>query len=435
MATGVENQRPGSTDGGPPGTEPERPARNRVAAALEARPRLGGLLLVGVPLALVAIVLAWRYFAVRETTDDAQIDGHITPIASRVGGTVLAVKVDDNQIVEAGTVLVEIDPRDYRVALQRAEAELADAQAVLVAARNGVPITTTTTSSQVSVAGANVERADAGARAAAREVDAARARLGVVQARLQEATANAIRAERDRERLKQLVAKDEVSQQQYDAAVAAADAARAGVESARAAIVEAERGIEVAESRRVQAAGTQVLSQADLRTARTAPEQVAVIRSRADSAEARVKLAQAAMEQSRLNLQYTTVKAPSAGVVSRKTVETGQVVQPGQPLLALVSLDDLWVTANFKETQLHDMRPGQPATIGVDAYGRTYKGRVDSIAAATGARFSLLPPENATGNYVKVVQRIPVKIVFEQGQDPQHLLRPGMSVVTTVLDR
>jgi membrane fusion protein (multidrug efflux system) len=191
----------------------------------------------------------------------------------------------------------------------------------------------------------------------------------------------------------------------------------------------------VAESRRVQAAGTQVLSQADLRTARTAPEQVAVIRSRADSAEARVKLAQAAMEQSRLNLQYTTVKAPSAGVVSRKTVETGQVVQPGQPLLALVSLDDLWVTANFKETQLHDMRPGQPATIGVDAYGRTYKGRVDSIAAATGARFSLLPPENATGNYVKVVQRIPVKIVFEQGQDPQHLLRPGMSVVTTVLDR
>jgi membrane fusion protein (multidrug efflux system) len=239
MATGVENQRPGSTDGGPPGTEPERPARNRVAAALEARPRLGGLLLVGVPLALVAIVLAWRYFAVRETTDDAQIDGHITPIASRVGGTVLAVKVDDNQIVEAGTVLVEIDPRDYRVALQRAEAELADAQAVLVAARNGVPITTTTTSSQVSVAGANVERADAGARAAAREVDAARARLGVVQARLQEATANAIRAERDRERLKQLVAKDEVSQQQYDAAVAAADAARAGVESARAAIVEA----------------------------------------------------------------------------------------------------------------------------------------------------------------------------------------------------
>jgi len=217
--------------------------------------------------------------------------------------------------------------------------------------------------------------------------------------------------------------------------VAAADAARAGVESARAVIVEAERGVEVAESRHVQAGGMMVEAEAGLRAARTAPEQVTVTRSRADSAEARVRLAQAALAQARLNLQYTTVVAPSAGVVSRKSVEPGQVVQPGQPLLALVSLGDIWVTANFKETQLHAMRPGQPATISVDAYGRRYKGHVDSIAAATGARFSLLPPENATGNYVKVVQRIPVKIVFEKGQDPQRLLRPGMSVVPTVMVR
>jgi membrane fusion protein (multidrug efflux system) len=435
MATDAENQRGEPVAPAPLGGEPEGRARRRIGAALRSRPHLGRTLLIGVPIVLVAIVLAWRYFAARETTDDAQIDGHITPIAARVGGTVLTVKVDDNEVVHGGAVLVEIDPRDYRIALQRAEAELADAQAALVAARNGIPITTTTTASQVSVAGANVEQAEAGTRAAAREVDAARARLNVAQARLEEATANATRAERDRERLKQLVAKDEVSEQQYDAAVAAADAARASVESARAAIVEAERGVEVAESRRVQADGMLVQARADLRAAETAPEQVKVTRSRADSAEARVKLAQAALAQARLNLQYTTVVAPSAGVVSKKSVEPGQVVQPGQPLLALVSLDDIWVTANFKETQLHSMRPGQRATISVDAYGRSYEGHVDSIAAATGARFSLLPPENATGNYVKVVQRIPVKIVFEKGQDPQHLLRPGMSVVPTVMVR
>ena len=435
MATGADNDRGEPMDTGPLGAEREGPARSRAGAALRGRPGLKRTLFIGVPLVLVVVVLAWRHFAARETTDDAQIDGHITPIAARVGGSVATVKVNDNELVQAGAVLVEIDPRDYRIALQRAEAELADAQAVLVAARNGIPITTTTTASQVSVAGATVEGAEAGARAAAREVDAARARLKVAQARLEEATANATRAERDRERLKQLVAKDEVSQQQYDTAVAAADAARAGVESARAVIVEAERGVEVAEARRVQAGGMMVEAEAGLRAARTAPEQVTVTRSRADSAEARVKLAQAALAQARLNLQYTTVVAPSAGVVSRKSVEPGQVVQPGQPLLALVSLDDIWVTANFKETQLHAMRPGQPATISVDAYGRRYKGHVDSIAAATGARFSLLPPENATGNYVKVVQRIPVKIVFEKGQDPQHLLRPGMSVVPTVMVR
>jgi len=435
MATGAKDGGGAPMEAGPLDAEREAPARRGVGAAVRGRPRLMQTLFIGVPLVLLAVVLVWRYFAARETTDDAQIDGHITPIAARVGGAVLTVKVNDNELVQAGAVLVEIDPRDYRIALQRAEAELADAQAVLVAARSGIPITTTTTASQVSVAGATVEGAEAGARAAAREVDAARARLKVAQARLEEATANATRAERDRERLKQLVAKDEVSQQQYDTAVAAADAARAGVESARAVIVEAERGVEVAESRHVQAGGMMVEAEAGLRAARTAPEQVTVTRSRADSAEARVRLAQAALAQARLNLQYTTVVAPSAGVVSRKSVEPGQVVQPGQPLLALVSLGDIWVTANFKETQLHAMRPGQPATISVDAYGRRYKGHVDSIAAATGARFSMLPPENATGNYVKVVQRIPVKIVFEKGQDPQRLLRPGMSVVPTVMVR
>jgi membrane fusion protein, multidrug efflux system len=403
--------------------------------AAERRQRKRGLLLIAGLAVLVGVATTWWYYSGRESTDDAQVDGHIVPIAARVGGTVLSVKVQDNQAVEAGDVLAEVDPRDYRVAFRRAEADLADAQAALAAAQAGIPITSTMTASQVSSAGANVERARAGADASNRDVEAARARLGAVQARLKEATANETRAVRDLERMAQLIAKDEVSQQQHDAAVAAAAAARAMVESAQAAVTEATQAVSVAESRRIQATGLVTQADADLRTAHTAPDQVTVTRARAQSAEARVRLAQAALEQATLNLAYTTVKAPIAGRVSKKSVEAGQVIQPGQPMLALVPLENVWVTANFKETQLKKMRPGQRVSISVDAYGRDYQGTVESIAAATGARFSLLPPENATGNYVKVVQRIPVKIVLDKGQDPGHLLRPGMSVVPTVYTR
>ena len=409
-------------------------AANSARGVLQ-RPRTRLALLIGAIVLVGGAIVAWRYFAVRETTDDAQIDGHITPISARVGGTVMTVNVNDNQTVKAGTVLVEVDPRDYRVALQRAEAEFADAQATLQAARVGVPITATTTSGQLSTAGATVERAQAGLQVAARSIDAARARLSSAQARLREATANATRTARDLERMKQLIAKDEISQQQYDAAVAAADAARAGVDAARAAVVEAEQGVQVAESQRVQATGVLTQAEADLGTARMAPQQVQASKARESSAGARVEQAKAAREQARLNLQYTTIVAPTDGVVSKKSVEVGEVIQPGQPLLAIVPLEDVWVTANFKETQLRDMRPGQPARISVDAYGHTYAGHVQSIAAATGARCSLLPPENAAGNYVKVVQRVPVKITFDKGQDPNHLLRPGMSVVVTVFTR
>ncbi len=203
----------------------------------------------------------------------------------------------------------------------------------------------------------------------------------------------------------------------------------------QAAITEATQAVAVAESRRIQATGSLTQAEAELRTAHTGPDQVIVTRARAQSAEARVKMAQAALEQATLNLAYTTIKAPTAGRVSKKSVEAGQVIQAGQPLMAIVPLEDVWVTANFKETQLKKMRRGQRVSISVDAYGREYTGHVDSIAAATGARFSLLPPENATGNYVKVVQRIPVKIVLDPGQDKDHLLRPGMSVVPTVYTR
>ena len=392
------------------------------------------LVVAGIAL-VIGAALWWWYSRGRETTDNAQIDGHIAPVASRVGGTVLEVKVIDNQAVTAGALLVQIDSRDYEVALARARADLADAEAALEAARAGIPITATTTSSQVTTATAAVERSGAGVAIAGKDVDAARSRLAAAQARLREAQANETRTARDLDRMKQLIAKDEVSQQQYDGAVAAAEAARAAVEGAKALAAEGEQGVSAAESRRSQAVEASRQAQADLRTAGTAPAQVAVIRARAASAEARLAQAKAVLAQAELNLAYTSIRAPVAGVVSKKTVEIGQVVSPGQPLMAIVPLDQIWVTANFKETQLTDMKPGQKARISVDTYGRDYDGHIDSIAAATGARFSLLPPENATGNYVKVVQRVPVKIVLDGPRDSERPLRPGMSVTARVFTR
>ncbi len=365
-------------------------------------------------LLLILVVVAiggyfvWRHYASRESTDDAQIDGNIVPIAAKVSGTVIEINVQDNQEVKAGTVLIRLDPRDYQVALDRAQAELADAQATSQGARAGVPITSTTTISQVS-------NAEAALTAAQQEVDVANARVAQAEADYGKAAA-------DLERYRQLVEKNEIPRQQYDTAVSAEKAAKATLNATRAAVATAESRVRQAESQ-VRAAGT-------------GPQQVAVTRSRAGAAEAMVQRARAAVEQAHLNLEYTTLTAPVDGVISKKqNVQLGQIIQPGQPLLAVVPLEDIWVTANFKETQLKNMRPGQHASIHVDAYGRDFDGHVDSIGAATGGRFSLLPPENATGNYVKVVQRIPVKLVFEKGQDPQHLLRPGMSVVPTVFTK
>ena len=394
--------------------------------------RFKAILAVAAVVALAGIAWWWSTRG-RESTDDAQVDAHVTPIAARVGGSVLRVAVADNQVVEAGAVLVEIDPRDYELAASKARAELADAEAAAIAAQSNVPITATTTQSGVSTAESALEQARSGVETADKEVEAARARLTAAQARLREAEANATRSRRDVERLKGLLAKDEVSQQQYDAAVAAADAQAAATDTARAQIAEAEAGVRVAESRRAQVTSAERQAHAGLRTAQTGPEQVTATRARASSAQARVEQAKATLAQAELNLQYTVVKAPARGVVSRKSINPGQVIQQGQPLMALVHADDVWVTANFKETQLTDMRAGQRVVVEVDAYpDRRFEGKVDSIAAATGARFSLFPPENATGNFVKVVQRVPVKIVLDMGQDPDHLLRPGMSVTPTV---
>ena len=372
-----------------------------------AHPMAKWILAAGLIFLVAGGAFVWQYYAVRESTDDAQIDGHINPISPRVTGTVVNVLHDDNEVVQAGTLLVELDPKDYQVAVDRARADLANAQANATAANVGVPLTETTSSSQLLAA-------DAGVKTANREIESAKAKLNDAQAMFAKTSA-------DLQRMEMLIAKDEISHQQYDAAVAANNSAKANVAVANADIASAE-------SRAAQA-------QAQAESVRTVPEQLKVTRARAGAASADVQRAISALAQAELNLQYTKIVAPVTGVLSKRGVEPGQVVQAGQPLFSIVNLDDIWTTANFKETQLRDMRVGQKAKIKVDAYGHEYNGTVESVGGATGARFSLLPPENATGNYVKVVQRIPVRIRFDKGEDPGHQLRPGMSVEPTVFTR
>jgi len=377
---------------------------------------------IAVVIALIVLVVVgffvYRYFTSYESTDDAQVDGHINSISGRVSGHVIKLNVQDNQYVQAGTVLVEVDPADYQVAYERARADYADAQATAVAAGVSVPITSVNTTSQVSASEADVSSARAGIQAAQQQSQAAKAQL-------QQADANNVKAQNDLGRYKQLVDKQEISQQQYDQAVAASKASAAAVEAARATADAAEQQVTQAKGRLVQA-------EANYRYAQTAPRQMEISRAKAESALAQAQRTKAALDQAELNLKYTKVVAPVNGVVSNRTVEVGQNIAPGQELMKVINLDDIWITANFKETQLREMKPGQRVTIEVDANDRKYEGRVDSVAGASGARFSLLPPENATGNYVKVVQRIPVKIVLDPGSNKDHQLRPGLSVTPKV---
>jgi len=367
---------------------------------------------------LVAGFFVYRYMASYESTDDAQVDGHVNSVSARISGHVVKLSVEDNQYVAAGTVLVEIDPADYQVAYERAKADFDDAQAAATAAGVNVPITSVNTTSQVSATEADVNSARAGIQVAKQQFEAAKAQL-------QQAEANNVKAQNDLVRYKQLVDKQEISQQQYDQATAVAKASAAGVEAARASADGAQQQVTQAEGKLVQA-------QANWSNANTAPKQMQIIRARATSALAEAQRKKADLDQAQLNLQYTKIVAPVNGIVSNRTVEVGQNVAPGQELMKVINLDDVWITANFKETQLRQMKVGQHVAIDVDANGRTYEGKVDSIAGASGARFSLLPPENATGNYVKVVQRIPVKIVLDPGSNKDHQLRPGMSVTPKV---
>lgn len=421
-----------ATPGTAPAKTPEPPSSQQPETSVGGgeRTRLSGLrrskTAMRVLIALVALVvvasslLLYRYLISWESTDDAQIDGYIYPVSSRVSGYVTRVLVDENQYVEAGTVLVQLDPKDYEVAVANAKATLANDQASAAALRTTVPITSVNTATQLSSAQADVDNAKAGLVAAQRSFQAA-------QASLQQAEANDLKAQDDVTRYKPLAEKDEIPQRQYTQAVDSQKATAAAVDAARAAAAAAEQAVTQARTRIAQA-------EAGLQYAETQPQQISVQRSRAQSADAETERAAAILQQAQLNLQYTTVVAPVNGIVGQRSVQPGQNVAPGQQMMTIVPLDsqNIWVTANFKETQLKHMRPGQRARISVDTYGREYDGHVLNIAGASGARYSLLPPENATGNYVKVVQRIPVKIVFEKGQDPEHLLRPGMSVVPSV---
>ena len=395
------------------------PDSTELAAELESAPpqsrRRGIIIAVVIVLALVAAGF-WWYSTYSENTDDAQIEGHLIQVSARIGGQVLKVDVEENQVVKAGDVIAELDPSDYQVAVEKAEAALASAQANAAAAQVNVPITTANTGSNLSSAGADVSGTQAGTSQAQQQLEAA-------QARVAQAKANNIKAQADLERYRPLVAKDVISKQQFDAAVAAADAASAALSDARHSQQAAGDGVRVAREREAQA-------QAGLKYAQTAPQQVAAQSARAKQAMAQVEEAQAQLDQAKLDLSYTKILAPTAGIITRKSVEINQNVAPGQNLLTLVSLEGLWVTANFKETQLKHMAAGQAVEIDVDATGKTYHGRVTQIGGATGSVLSLFPPENATGNYVKVVQRVPVRIDFTDlaSEDSNHLLRPGLSV-------
>ena len=378
--------------------------------------------------AVLLVVLAaggwflWQYFSSYESTDDAGIDGHVYPVSARIGGTIKAVYVEENQHVNAGQLLAEIDPADYQTALAHAEAAVAEAVGEAAAAGPGVPIARTNTSTSIATSQANVAAVRAALAAARQNQEAA-------VARLRQAEADNTVAQADLARYAALVQKEEVSRQQYDRQVAVAKAAEQTVTWNRAAVAAAADQVREAEARLHQAESTATAATSN------AGQQVAVQSATVQQKSARAAGMKAQLDQARLDLSYTKIFAPADGVVGQKNVEIGTRVQAGQALMAVVQLSDIWVTANYKETQLRRVRPGQPVTIHVDTFDADYDGYVESMPAATGAQFSLLPPENATGNYVKVVQRMGVRIRFKGRVSPDERLRPGMSVETKILIR
>jgi len=389
----------------------------RYSPAARRKRRRNLIIIVSVVVLIVAGLFLWRYLNSYESTDDAQADVHLYPVSARISGYVIRVNINDNQWVNKGDVLVEIDPTDYQVALAQAQANLANAEATARSLNITVPITSVNTSSQLQFTASGIEDARAA-------ISAAQKQLAAAHQQVEAAQANDVRAQEDMRRYKLLVDKREVSPQIYDQSLAAAKASTANVAAAQANESAAQESVNQAQSRLAQATANHAYAQ-------TGPQQVSSTKARVQAAIADVQQKRAAVQQAQLNLQYTKIVAPVSGAVN-KTVVVGLNVEPGQQLLTVVPLDEVWITANFKETQLKHMQVGQKADIHVDSYGTTLHGHVDSIAGATGPLFSLLPPENATGNYVKIVQRVPVKIVLEPGENHDRRLRPGMNVVPDV---
>jgi membrane fusion protein, multidrug efflux system len=403
--------------------EPDAPADNAAAqdvlisAYPHKRSRKRRIVLVSIVVLAVGGALLWHYLSGFESTDDAQVDVHLYPVSARISGYIQKVNVDDNQWVDAGSTLVEIDPKDYEVALARAQATLQTSEATAKSSNIDVPVSSVDTSSQLKFTSSNIQNEEAAIQAAEKQAAAAHARVV-------EAEAENVKAQEDVTRYRLLLTKEEVPKQIYDHAYAAAATDVAAIAAAEADEAAALQAVQEAHSRLVEA-------QARFEDAQAGPQRVASTRAKALSAVADVHQKEAALEQAQLNLGYTKILAPVTGEVTKKVV-VGLNVDPGEQLLTVVPLDLVWITANFKETQLKHMRVGQKATIVLDSNGRTYNGHVDSIAGATGPLFSLLPPENATGNYVKIVQRVPVKIVLEPGENRDHQLRPGENVEAKV---
>ena len=402
--------------------EPEAAKPDQAENKDAKRPRKRGKKTMLIPTGIVVIAALAGYFTrnafLYEDTDDAQVDGHIMPLSARISGEVQEVRVIDGQVVHAGDVLVVIDAEDYKVAVDQAKANLADAEATAAGSMLSVPVLSATAWSTLDSSQAAIHNAEAGVQAAEENLESAKAVL------LQD-EANEDKTDADLARYAQLVAKEDISRQQYDQASAAAKANRAAVVAATAAVQSYEQALHQAEGKLLQA-------KADLRSAQTAPQQVSVARAKADAANAQVDQRKAQLEQAELNLSYTVIRSPVNGIVGKKSAEVGQNVSIGQELLDVVPLDDVWVTANFKETQLEHMKSGQPVEVKVDAYGRSWKAHVTNLGGGTGSVFSLLPPENATGNYVKVVQRVPIRIDFDRSRtqdfNAEGLLKPGLSV-------
>ena len=418
--------------------EEGKPVNEQPAEAVVRRPAnrsrtvlvvLGGGLIV----ALVAAGF-WLHYRYRVSSDDAQVDGHIVPISAKVFGSVLDVPVNDNQQVKAGDVLVRIDPRDLQAKLDQEKAALALAESQSNAAQVTVPLTRDTTHSGTSGMSAAVGTSEAQVAQADAAVSQATTDQAIARSNLAAAEASNEKAQSDLARMRPLVAKAEISQQEFDSYAAAAKVTEAQLKAAQDRVQWSQQGITTARAAADAARARVRQMQAELEQSTAGERQVLVSSAQAVSATARVQEARANLAAAELNLGYTTIVAPADGVVTKKSVEPGQIVQPGQALMAIIPLKDVWVTANFKETQLAHVHPGQPAEIEVDMYGRTISGKVDSIAGGTGARMSLLPPENATGNYVKVVERIPVKIVFDALPDGV-ILRPGMNVDATIITK
>src|SRR5437660_1494709 len=399
-----------------------------------AHPQVRRLFIGGGAVVLAAVFGLLAYYHNRETTDDAQVDGHITPMASKVYGRVAQVLLEDNQPVKRGQVLVKIDARDYQAALDQAKASLALAESEARSAGVDVPRTRENVASGNSSADAQFMGAQADlASAQATYEQAQTADLAWAQANVDKSRANAELATADLARYLPLMEKGEISRQQYDAAKANADATASALRADREKLAQAQRNVDVAKAQREAAKARVEQAKAEVVSAHANVKQVSMKAADAQAKIAKVEQARAALEAAQLNLSYTEITAPVDGVATHKQVEPGQIVQAGQGLLVVVPLKNVWVTANFKETQLKNMKPGQKAEVKVDTYGKTFSGRVDSIAGATGSVLSLLPPENATGNFVKVVQRIPVKIVLDRIPSEQAVLRPGMNVDATVI--